>query len=144
MSRPQISAPWLNGTLRANAVCVILTAGLGVSGGCRTIQTTDGTEIRRNLPVEKVPGKFGQPDLVRQRRGTGQGEGETRYYFNEQPPAEAWEGKDVETEYFYTGRGSKLIVTEGRVRETASIGEEECAEVLRRVRGRREVTTGRE
>ena len=53
MSMPQISTPRLNVTLRAKAVCVILTAGLGVSGGCCTIQTTDGTEIRRNLPVAR-------------------------------------------------------------------------------------------
>lgn len=110
----------------------LLAAGLA-STGCNAIYTTDGTKIRRNMPAERIPGKYGPPDIVGEARA-----GERRYYFLNEPPAEPWVDDDqtVTTSYFYLDRGYKLVITEGRVRSSESISAEELDTVLPLVKNR--------
>lgn len=112
-------------------LCAIALAS-AVAGGCNPIQTVDGTKIRRNLPVTKVPGKFGPPDIVGQSSA-----GSRRYYFLDGPPAEVWNAKDLETYYFYVDRGYKLVITDDRVRDSASISQEETDVILPMIHARR-------
>ncbi|HNB60063.1 MAG TPA: hypothetical protein PK308_07095 [Phycisphaerales bacterium] len=121
---------------RARLVGALAVAGAlagALLGGCNAIQTTDGTKIRRNMPVERVPGKFGPPDIVGQQTGE-----QRRYYFLDEPPADAWDAEDLRTFYYYTGRGYKLVITDGRVRSSESISTAEFDEILPRIRARRE------
>lgn len=117
-----------------SAFVLALALCAAISTGCNGIRTNDGMSIRRNLPVEKIPGKYGQPDIIRQTRTEV---GETRLFFHDEMPAEAWEGKDLVTEYYYVDRGYKLVITEDRVRDSESISNEETHEIMPLVHAQR-------
>lgn len=116
------------GAVAAAALCV----GAMLAAGCATITTTDGTRLNRGMPDRKLTDKIGPPDAVAQTL-----EGRTRYYLPDEPPAEAWEGKSLATDYYYLDRGYKITAIDGRVRETRSITREEWDQIAPLVRAKR-------
>ncbi len=125
------------------ALVAVLGLGAGL-GGCNSIQTVDGTKIRKNLPASRVVGKYGPPDICADREG---GAGDTRWYFIEDEPAPDPEAKippERQTAYYYMNRGYKLLITEGKVRGSDSITEQETDEILPRVHERRAERAGAE
>jgi hypothetical protein len=118
------------------AMALVAALGLGAGlGGCNSIQTVDGTKIRKNLPATRVVGKYGPPDICADREL-----GETRWYFIEDEPAPDPEAKippERQTAYYYVNRGYKLLINEGKVRGSDSITEQETDEILPRVHERK-------
>lgn len=124
------------------AAALVLAAGVSGLGGCNSIQTVDGTKIRKNLPATRVVGKYGPPDICADREL-----GETRWYFIEDEPAPDPEAKippERQTAYYYVNRGYKLLINEGKVRGSDSITEQETDEILPRVHERKAKRAGAE